>query len=55
MGSRLQEDFQNIHQGVYFVGTTPPKDSTTSERVDEIAEKLLERLSALDYGSTAEL
>ncbi|MCA6128310.1 methylenetetrahydrofolate reductase [Thalassolituus oleivorans] len=49
MGSRLQEDFQNIHQGVYFVGTTPPKDSTTNERVDEIAEKLLERLSALDY------
>lgn len=45
----LQQRFSDPARGVYFVGTTPPKDSTAAEQAALIADKLLERLSAIDY------
>jgi len=48
MSSLLETRFADHNRGVYFVGTTPPRSNTPAERVDEIADKLLERLSALD-------
>ncbi|RVU32442.1 methylenetetrahydrofolate reductase [Neptunomonas marina] len=49
MSTLLKDRFADPSRGVYFVGTTPPKDSTDMEQVSEIANKLLERLSAIDY------
>ena len=36
-------------QGVYFIGTTPPKHDTDIQLVAGIADKLLNRLNGLDY------
>ncbi|MGB5446289.1 MAG: hypothetical protein WBM99_12365 [Psychromonas sp.] len=36
-------------QGVYFIGTTPPKKDTAVELVAGIADKLLGRLDSIDY------
>lgn len=36
-------------QGVYFIGTTPPKKDTDIELVSGIADKLLNRLDEIDY------
>jgi 5,10-methylenetetrahydrofolate reductase len=49
MSSPLQQKFSDPTRGVYFVGTTPPKDSTEPEQVTEIADKLLARLRQIDY------
>lgn len=49
MNSSLKERFADPSRGVYFVGTTPPKNNTPAEQVSEIADKLLGRLSAIDY------
>ncbi|WP_372881381.1 methylenetetrahydrofolate reductase [Psychromonas sp.] len=35
--------------GVYFIGTTPPKQDTAIELVAGIADKLLNRLNEIDY------
>ena len=35
--------------GVYFIGTTPPKQDTDIELVSGIADKLLNRLDEIDY------
>lgn len=45
----LKERFSDPQRGVYFIGTTPPKASTEPEQLDEIAGKLLDRLSSIDY------
>lgn len=34
--------------GIMLYGITPPKDGTTPERIEEIAQKTMERLSSLD-------
>lgn len=36
-------------QGVYFIGTTPPKQDTDIELVSGIADKLLHRLDEIEY------
>ncbi|MFC6669162.1 methylenetetrahydrofolate reductase [Marinobacterium aestuariivivens] len=45
----LEEKFADPTRGVYFVGTTPPRDDTEPEKVQEIADKLLARLGQIDY------
>ncbi len=49
MSISLQERFSDPTRGVYFVGTTPPKDSTEPEKATDIADKLLARLRQIDY------
>ena len=49
MNTQLRARFADPQRGVYFVGTTPPKRSTPPEQVEEIAHKLLSRLTAIDY------
>lgn len=48
-GSELRARYNDIRRGVYFIGTTPPKSDTPVEKVDEIAGKLLERVSDIDF------
>lgn len=47
--SELQARYNDINRGVYFIGTTPPKSDTPHDKVTEIAEKLLERVSDIDF------
>ncbi len=47
--SELQARYNDINRGVYFIGTTPPKSNTSLEAVEIIAEKLLERVSDIDF------
>jgi 5,10-methylenetetrahydrofolate reductase len=49
LGSELRARYNDIHRGVYFIGTTPPKSDTPLEQVDSIASKLLERVSDIDF------
>jgi len=49
LGSELSARYNDIHRGVYFIGTTPPKSDTPLEQVDSIASKLLERVSDIDF------
>ncbi|GGO79721.1 hypothetical protein GCM10011348_14700 [Marinobacterium nitratireducens] len=49
MTTPLEQKFSDPNRGVYFVGTTPPRDNTEPEKVSEIADKLLARLSQIDY------
>lgn len=49
MQQTLREKFADPTRGVYFIGTTPPRESTSDEQMQEIAEKLLGRLAALEY------
>ena len=39
--SELKARYNDIHRGVYFIGTTPPKSDTPLEEVESIAGKLL--------------
>ncbi|WP_440875362.1 hypothetical protein [Thalassotalea sp. PLHSN55] len=47
--SELRIRYNDINRGVYFIGTTPPKSDTPIEQVETIAEKLLERVSDIDF------
>ena len=47
--SELQARYNDIYRGVYFIGTTPPKSDTPLDKVTEIAEKLLDRVSDIDF------
>lgn len=47
--SELRIRYNDINRGVYFIGTTPPKSDTPIEQVEAIAEKLLNRVSDIDY------
>jgi 5,10-methylenetetrahydrofolate reductase len=46
--SELQTRYNDINRGVYFIGTTPPKSDTPLDKVDGIADKLIERISDID-------
>lgn len=48
-GSELRARYNDINRGVYFIGTTPPKSDTPLEQVENIASKLLERVSDIDF------
>lgn len=47
--SELRVRYNDITRGVYFIGTTPPKSDTPLDQVEGIAEKLLERVSDIDF------
>jgi len=47
--SILKNKSSDPKQGVYFIGTTPPKQDTDIELVAGIADKLLHRLDEIDY------
>jgi 5,10-methylenetetrahydrofolate reductase len=47
--SELQARYNDINRGVYFIGTTPPKSDTPLDTVGTIADKLLERVSDIDF------
>ena len=47
--SELQARYNDINRGVYFIGTTPPKSDMPLEEVATIADKLLERVSDIDF------
>ena len=47
--SELRTRYNDHTRGVYFIGTTPPKSNTSKEQVEIIAEKLLERVSDIDF------
>ena len=48
-GSELRARYNDVNRGVYFIGTTPPKNDTPIEQVSAIADKLLERVSDIDF------
>ena len=47
--SVLKSKSNDPKQGVYFIGTTPPKQDTDIELVSGIADKLLKRLDSIEY------
>jgi len=47
--SELQARYNDINRGVYFIGTTPPKSDMPLDEVATIADKLLERVSDIDF------
>jgi len=47
--SELRARYNDINRGVYFIGTTPPKNDTPLDQIETIAEKLLERVSDIDF------
>lgn len=47
--SELRVRYNDNARGVYFIGTTPPKSDTPAEQVETIANKLLERVSDIDF------
>jgi 5,10-methylenetetrahydrofolate reductase len=47
--SELRARYNDINRGVYFIGTTPPKNDTPLDAIETIAEKLLDRVSDIDY------
>lgn len=49
MALSLQEKIQDTNQGVYLIGTTPPKIGTDKAQLKVIAEKLLGRLHEIEY------
>ncbi|MBQ4811694.1 hypothetical protein A7985_13120 [Pseudoalteromonas luteoviolacea] len=49
MALSLQEKILDPNQGVYLIGTTPPKLGTDKEQVQAIATKLLNRLHEIEY------
>ncbi len=49
MALSLQEKIEDSNQGVYLIGTTPPKIGTDKAQLKTIAEKLLGRLHEIEY------
>ena len=49
MALSLQQKIQAPTQGVYLIGTTPPKMGTEKDKVTEIANMLLGRLHEIEY------
>ena len=49
MALRLEQKLTSLDQGVYLIGTTPPKEATDNQKMGEIADKLLGRLAQLEY------
>ena len=49
MALSLQEKIEDTNQGVYLIGTTPPKSGTDKAQLETIAQKLLGRLHEIEY------
>ncbi|MCE2597039.1 methylenetetrahydrofolate reductase [Motilimonas cestriensis] len=49
MESTLKQKFTELSRGVYFIGTTPPKENTELDQVSTIAAKLLARLDEIEF------
>ena len=49
MALSLKEKIKDTNQGVYLIGTTPPKIGTDKAQLKTIAEKLLGRLHEIEY------
>ncbi|MGB1238813.1 MAG: methylenetetrahydrofolate reductase [Pseudomonadales bacterium] len=49
MRADLSTRLSDPSRGVYFIGTTPPRAEVSEMKMGEIADKLLERLVAIDY------
>lgn len=49
MALSLQQKITDPQQGVYLIGTTPPKASTAADKTARIAKKLLGRLNEIEY------
>lgn len=49
MALSLQQKIEDTNQGVYLIGTTPPKIGTDKAKLTTIAEKLLNRLNEIEY------
>ena len=49
MALSLKEKIEDTKQGVYLIGTTPPKIGTDKAQLKIIAEKLLGRLHEIEY------
>lgn len=49
MALSLQQKITDPRQGVYLIGTTPPKASTPADKTTRIAQKLLGRLNEVEY------
>ncbi len=45
----LSQKIKDPKQGVYLIGTTPPKAETPADKVDRIASKLLKRLNEIEF------
>jgi 5,10-methylenetetrahydrofolate reductase len=45
----LQQKIQDPVQGVYLIGTTPPKAGTAADKTERIASKLLKRLNEIEF------
>jgi len=48
MKSELANKFQDPSRGVYFIGTTPPKSTLEEEQLNQISQKLLDRLDNIE-------
>lgn len=49
MALSLQQKIIDPRQGVYLIGTTPPKADTAADKAERIARKLLGRLNEVEY------
>jgi hypothetical protein len=49
MALSLQQKITDPKQGVYLIGTTPPKAGTAEDKTQRIAKKLLARLNEIEY------
>lgn len=49
MALSLQQKISDPRQGVYLIGTTPPKAETAEDKTLRIAKKLLARLNEVEY------
>jgi len=49
MDSVLRAKSEDATFGVYFIGTTPPREGVTLEKVEEVADKLVARFDKIDY------
>lgn len=48
MTTELAHKFADPNRGVYFIGTTPPKNTIADEQLNEIGQKLLDRLGQIE-------
>ncbi|RDL43186.1 hypothetical protein DN730_15915 [Marinomonas piezotolerans] len=48
MTTELSRKFEDPNRGVYFIGTTPPKSSIDDDKLNEIGQKLLDRLGQIE-------
>lgn len=49
MESVLRAKSEDATFGVYFIGTTPPREGVTIEKVEEVADKLVARFDKIDF------